>query len=186
MGVAATAVRRGRDQVHVHAPALESTATLRTLLTRSAQLTFHEVHPTMSTEEARRGRTPTGYRIYPAPPGELLLHESPVIRGNDLAEAHALIDKRTDEPVLSFRLNSNGTRIFARHTAENIGRPFAIVLDDVVVSAPVIREPILGGSGQVSGNFTVGEANQLAVLLRAGSLPAKLTVLEERVVPARR
>jgi protein-export membrane protein SecD len=185
MGVAAIAVRQGRDRIHVHAPALQDTSALKELLTKPARLGFHEV---IGAEEARRqGRVPAGFKSYSAPPGEsLLLREIPVVRGNDLIDAQATFDRRTDEPIIAFRFNNAGARAFARYTAENIGRPFAIVLDDVVLSSPVIREPILGGSGQVSGNFTVEAARQLAVQLRAGALPAKLAVVEERVVPSGR
>ena len=84
--------------------------------------------------------------------------------------------------MVNFRLSTGGARKFGDVTAKNVGKPFAIVLDDKVISAPVIREPILGGSGQISGNFTVQTANDLAILLRAGSLPAKLTIVEERTV----
>jgi protein-export membrane protein SecD len=184
MGVAATAVRQGRDRIYVHAPALQETPALKDLLTKPARLGFHEV---ISAEEARQGRVPVGFKSYSAPPGEpLLLREIPVVRGNDLADAQAAFDQRTSEPIITFRFNSAGARAFARYTTENVGRPFAIVLDDVVLSSPVIREPILGGSGQVSGNFTVEAAKQLAVQLRAGTLPAKLVVVEERVVPSGR
>ena len=95
-------------------------------------------------------------------------------------------DQRTNEPVIAFRFNNAGARAFARYTTENIGRPFAIVLDDVVLSSPVTATPILGGSGKVSGNFTVEAVKQLAVQLRAGAMPAKLAVVEERVVPSGR
>src|SRR5690606_7705578 len=93
-------------------------------------------------------------------------------------------DQRTNEPIVTFRFNTSGARRFAQATQQNVGRPFAIVLDNEVISAPVIREPILGGSGQISGSFTVQEANDLAILLRAGALPAPLTVIEERTVGA--
>jgi len=99
------------------------------------------------------------------------------------ATSPLLLESPSADSVISFRFNNAGARTFARYTAENAGRPFAIVLDDVVLSSPVIREPILGGSGQVSGNFTVEAAKQLAVQLHAGALPAKLAVVEERVVP---
>src|SRR6202022_4944951 len=91
-------------------------------------------------------------------------------------------DQRTSEPIVSFKFNLNGARRFAQVTQENVGRPFAIVLDNEVISAPVIREPILGGSGQISGGFTVEQANNLAILLPAGPLPAPLTIIEERTV----
>jgi preprotein translocase subunit SecD len=104
------------------------------------------------------------------------------VSGEDLTDAQPGFDQRTSEPIVTFRFNTNGARRFAQVTQENVGRPFAIVLDNEVISAPVIREPILGGSGQISGNFTVEQANDLAILLRAGALPAPLTIIEERTV----
>jgi preprotein translocase subunit SecD len=104
------------------------------------------------------------------------------VSGADLVDAQPGFDQRTSEPIVSFRFNSNGARRFAQISQENVGKPFAIVLDNQVISAPVIREPILGGSGQISGNFTVQEANDLSILLRAGALPAPLTIIEERTV----
>jgi protein-export membrane protein SecD len=104
--------------------------------------------------------------------------------GEDLADAQAAFDQQTNEPIVNFRLTGGGAQKFGQVTTKNVGRPFAIVLDNVVISAPVIRQPILGGSGQISGNFTVETANNLAILLRAGSLPAKLTIVEERTVGA--
>ena len=105
-----------------------------------------------------------------------------IVSGEDLTDAQPGFDQRTSEPIVTFRFNSNGARRFAQATQENVGRPFAIVLDNEVISAPVIREPILGGSGQISGSFTVQAANDLAILLRAGALPAPLTIIEERTV----
>jgi len=100
------------------------------------------------------------------------------VSGEELTDAQPGFDQRTGEAIVTFKFNTSGARKFAQVTQENVGRPFAIVLDDEVISAPVIREPILGGSGQISGNFTVESANNLAILLRAGALPAKLTVIE--------
>ena len=97
-----------------------------------------------------------------------------MVSGEDLTDAQPGFDQRTSEPIVTFKFNTNGARRFAQATQENVGRPFAIVLDNEVISAPVIREPILGGSGQISGNFTVQQANDLAILLRAGALPAPL------------
>jgi preprotein translocase subunit SecD len=102
--------------------------------------------------------------------------------GEDLTDAQTAFDQTTNEPVVNFRLSTTGGRKFAEVTTQNVGRPFAIVLDNKVLSAPVIREPIIGGSGQISGSFTVESANNLSVLLRAGALPAKLTIVEERTV----
>jgi preprotein translocase subunit SecD len=104
------------------------------------------------------------------------------VSGADLTDAQPGFDQRTSEPIVSFRFNSNGARRFAQISQENVGKPFAIVLDNEVISAPVIREAILGGSGQISGSFSVQEANDLAILLRAGALPAPLTIIEERTV----
>jgi preprotein translocase subunit SecD len=105
-----------------------------------------------------------------------------LVSGGDLTDAQQTFDQRTGEAVVSFRFNTAGSRKFAQATLENVGQPFAIVLDNEVISAPVIREPITGGSGQISGNFTVQSANELAILLRAGALPAPLTIIEERTV----
>ena len=112
----------------------------------------------------------------------ILVQKQVMVSGSDLTDAQATFDQRTGEPVVSFKFNTNGARRFAQVTQENVGRPFAIVLDKEVISAPVIREPIMGGQGQISGNFTVESANDLAILLRAGALPAKLTPIEQRVV----
>jgi protein-export membrane protein SecD len=106
------------------------------------------------------------------------------VSGENLVDAQPGFDQRTSEPIVTFRFDSAGGKRFARATQENVGLPFAIILDGKVVSAPVIREPILGGSGQISGNFSVPEASDLAVTLRSGALPAKLTVIEERTVGA--
>ena len=105
-----------------------------------------------------------------------------LVSGGDLTDAQPGFDQRTSEPIVNFRFNTSGARKFAQVTQENVGKPFAIILDNQVISAPVIREPILGGSGQISGSFTVESANDLAILLRAGALPAPLTIIEERTV----
>jgi preprotein translocase subunit SecD len=186
MGVAASAERRGRDRIYVHAPSLQDISALKELLTKPARLGFHEVHPSISVEEAKKTRPPSGYRIYPGAnreEGEQLLRETPVVRGDELKNAQAAFDSRTHEPVIAFTFNGSGARKFGDFTKTHVGRPFAIVLDDKMISAPVVREAILGGSGQISGNFTVNDAKKLAVQLRAGTLPAKLAVVMERVVP---
>ena len=105
-----------------------------------------------------------------------------LVSGSDLTDAQPGFDQRTNEPIVNFKFNSSGSRKFAQATSDNVGQPFAIVLDNKVISAPVIREPITGGQGQISGSFTVQAANELALLMRAGALPAPLTVIEERTV----
>ena len=101
--------------------------------------------------------------------GRISVEKQVMVQGEDLTDAQPGFDQRTSEPIVSFRFNTNGARRFAQATQENVGRPFAIVLDNEVISAPVIREPIIGGSGQISGNFTVQAANDLAILLHAGA-----------------
>ncbi len=180
-----TIVRQGSSRILVQVPGLQDTAQLKELIGKTARLSFHEVHPTMSADEARRTRAPAGYRVYPGEEkeeGDQLLRETPVVRGDELKTAQPAFDQRTNEPIISFTFNNSGARKFGEFTRTHVGRPFAIVLDDKVISAPVIREPILGGSGQISGSFTVEGANQLAIQLRSGALPAKLTIVEERTV----
>jgi preprotein translocase subunit SecD len=180
-----TVVRQGRDRILVQYPGLQDTKELKRLLGDTAKLSFHEVNPQITAEEARSTRVPPGYKIYPSAERDgvsYLLRETPVVQGDDLTDAQPGFDHRTNEPIISFRFNNSGARKFANFTKENVGRPFAIVLDDKVLSAPVIREPILGGSGQISGSFTVESANTLAVQLRSGALPTKLTIVEERTV----
>jgi preprotein translocase subunit SecD len=181
-----TVVRQGSDRILVQFPGLQDTKQLKDLIGQTAKLTFHAVHPTVTPEEAKQTRVPVGYKVYPAVEGEgqhaYVLQEAPVVSGEDLVDAQPGFDQRTNEPIISFRFNQSGARKFGRFTKDNVGAPFAIVLDDKVLSAPVIREPILGGSGQISGNFTVDSASTLAVQLRSGALPTKLTIVEERTV----
>ena len=182
----ASVVRQGRDRVLVQFPGIQDTTQLKALIGKTARLSFHEVHATMSAEEARQTRMPPGFKVYASvdkdDAGPHLLRETPVVRGDELVDAQPAFDQRTNEPIITFRFNNSGARKFGTFTKEHVNRPFAIVLDDQVISAPVIREPILGGSGQISGNFTVETANQLAIQLRSGALPAKLTIVEERTV----
>ena len=173
--------RQGADRILVEAPGLGDPERLKTLVGQTAQLTFHLVDTSASPEGARKPGTIVANST-DTPPVPYVLEEAPLLTGEDLSDAQATFDSRTNEPVVSFRLSSTGARIFGEVTQKNVNRPFAIVLDDKVISAPVIREPILGGSGQISGNFSIQSANDLAILLRAGSLPAKLTIVEERSI----
>jgi len=186
MGTAeANIVRQGTSRILVQVPGLQDTSELKKLLGETARLSFHEVHASMTAEEARQTRVPAGYRIYESgasDEGAQLLRETPVVRGDELVDAQPAFDQQTNEPIISFRFNNSGARKFGSFTRANVGRPFAIVLDDKVISAPVIRDQILGGSGQISGSFSVETANKLAIQLRSGALPAKLTIVEERTV----
>ncbi len=177
--------RQGEDRILVEAPGLGDPQRLKSLIGQTAQLTFHLVDGQISSEQA--GQTPPqpGTVRFPSTDNPSLIYEVddvPLMTGEDLVDAQAGFEQQTNQPVVNFRLNTSGARKFADVTSKNVGRLFAIVLDNKVISAPVIREPIVGGSGQISGNFTVQSANDLAILLRAGSLPAKLTIVEERSV----
>jgi protein-export membrane protein SecD len=183
------AIRRiepeGQDRIRIHAPNPQDTARLHDLIVKAGSLSFHEVHPVTTADEAQRTGIPPGFRVYPNAEGQLpslLLREAAVVLGNELADAQAGFDARTNEPIITFRFNNSGARKFGQFTQGNIGRPFAIVIDGAVHSAPIIREPILGGAGQISGNVTPAEAQQLAIRLRSGAPPAKLTIVEERMV----
>jgi preprotein translocase subunit SecD len=180
--------RQGIDRVLVQVPGLQDPQRLKEILGKTAKLTFRMVDQSSSVEQALQGRAPPDSEVLYGPQKEgkpaYLIEKRVLVSGEDLTDAQPGFDQRTSEPIVTFRFNTNGARRFAQVTQENVGRPFAIVLDNEVISAPVIREPILGGSGQISGNFTVEGANDLAILLRAGALPAPLTIIEERTVGA--
>jgi preprotein translocase subunit SecD len=177
--------RQGADRILVQVPGLDDPARLKQLLGRTAKLTFRFVDSSMSAQQAIETRPPPDSEVLMSsdrPPLPYLIERRVMVSGEDLVDAQPGFDQRSNEPIVTFRFNNNGARRFALATQQNVGRPFAIVLDNEVISAPVIREPILGGSGQISGNFTVQQANDLAILLRAGALPAPLTIIEERTV----
>ena len=177
--------RQGNDRILVEAPGLGDPARLKSLVGQTAQLTFHLVKSSLTKDQADSQPVPPGMLEFPSeedPNTVYVVEDTALMTGEDLVDAQAGFDSRTNQPVVNFRLSTSGARIFGDVTAKNVGRPFAIVLDNKVISAPVIQTPILGGSGQISGHFTVQSANDLAILLRAGSLPAKLTIVEERTV----
>ena len=181
--------RQGADRILVQVPGLQDPSRLKSILGKTAKLTFRLVDLSMNPQEAvQQGRAPPDSEILYEGKGAarvpILVQKQVMVSGEDLNDAQPGFDQRSSEPIVSFRFNTVGGRKFAQVTQENVGRPFAIVLDNEVISAPVIREPILGGSGQISGNFTVETANDLAILLRAGALPAPLTIIEERTVGA--
>jgi preprotein translocase subunit SecD/SecD/SecF fusion protein len=177
--------REGEDRILVEAPGLQDPGRLKALVGQTAALTFHLVDVNASMTDALQGRPPPGTMLLNSvddPPQPYVVEETPLLTGEDLVDAQPSFDQNSNEPVVSFRLSTGGARKFGSVTSQNVGRPFAIVLDDEVISAPVIREPITGGAGQISGSFSVETANDLAILLRAGALPARLTILEERTV----
>ena len=177
--------RQGEDRILVQVPGFDDPQRLKGLLNQVAKLSFRLVDRTMPVEEALNGRPPaTAEILYSTddPPIPYLIQRRELVSGENLVDAQAGFDQRTNEPIVTFRFDTKGAQRFGQVTQQNVGFPFAIVLDGAVISAPVINEPILGGSGQISGNFSVETANDLAVLLRAGALPATLTVIEERTV----
>ncbi len=177
--------RQGTDRILVQVPGLQDPQRLKDILGQTAKLTFQMVDQSIPVEEAIDGRPPAGSTVMYStddPPVPYLIENRIIVSGENLVDAQATFDQRTNEPVVSFRFDNRGATRFGQATQSNIGRLFAIVLDNEVISAPQIREPILGGTGQISGNFTVQSANDLAVLLRAGALPADLTIIEERAV----
>jgi preprotein translocase subunit SecD len=178
-----TIQREGTDRILVQVPGLQDPSHLKEILGKTAKLDFRMVDLSMSPEQAEQAH-PADSEILPGETAgqKYLIEKRVLVSGADLVDAQPGFDPRTNEPVVNFRFNSAGARKFAEATQANVGKPFAIVLDNKVISAPVIREPILGGSGQISGSFTVQSANDLAILLRAGALPAPLTIIEERTV----
>jgi len=177
----------GDGRILVEAPGLGDPQRLKDLIGQTAQLEFHMVDDEISADQAKQTPPKPGITRFPDQTNANVIYEvdeGALMTGEDLADAQTAFDQQTNEPVVNFRLTGGGAQKFGQVTTKNVGRPFAIVLDNVVISAPVIRQPILGGSGQISGNFTVESANNLAILLRAGSLPAKLTIVEERTVGA--
>jgi preprotein translocase subunit SecD len=178
-----TIQREGLDRILVQVPGLQDPSRLKSVIGTTAKLDFRMVDQSMPAEQAAQSRPPADSEVLDGEGGvKYLIEKRVLVSGADLTDAQPGFDQRTSEPIVSFRFNSSGARKFAEATQTNVGKPFAIVLDNKVISAPVIREPILGGSGQISGSFTVESANNLAILLRGGALPAKLTVIEQRVV----
>ncbi|MFY7916446.1 MAG: preprotein translocase subunit SecD, partial [Rubrivivax sp.] len=177
VGVSEPTIQRvGVDRILVQLPGLQDPTQLRALLGSTAKMSFHLLSDASTTEGTRTLQDSEG--------NSYTVRNSVALSGDRLSNASAGFDPETREPVVNFRFDRTGAREFAAVTEANVGRPFAIVLDGQVLSAPVIREPITGGSGQISGSFTVQEAGTLSALLRAGALPAKLTVIEERSVGA--
>jgi preprotein translocase subunit SecD len=177
--------RQGTDRILVQVPGLQDPTRLKELLGKTAKLDFRMVDLTVPADQASQGRVPPDSEVLmssTAPKIPYVIKKQVLVSGADLTDAQPGFDQRSGEPIVSFRFNTSGSRKFAQATVENVGQPFAIVLDNEVISAPVIREPITGGSGQISGSFTVQQANDLSILLRAGALPAPLTIIEERTV----
>ncbi len=175
-----TIARQGEDDIVVQLPGISDPDRVKTLIGTTAHMTFQ-----MVDTAAQAGPAPLGDAQLPMlndPSQTMDVFSNVALDGADLTNAQASTDPQTGQWVVNFNLNSLGTREFADVTTQNVGKPFAIILDGKIIEAPVIREPITGGSGQISGNFTAQSATDLALLLRAGALPAPLDIIEEQSV----
>jgi preprotein translocase subunit SecD len=184
-----TILRSGDERIVVQVPGLQDPSALKKLLGQTAKLEFKLVDVSALPEDVAKGIAPPGSEILPfADPKEgrgqpaLAVKRLGGIKGDQLTDAKQAFDPKSNSPVVSITFNSAGGAKFAKLTSENVNRPFAIILDNKVLSAPNINEPILGGSAQISGSFSVQEATQLAIALRSGALPVDLAVVEERTV----
>jgi preprotein translocase subunit SecD len=176
-----TIVRQGANRIVVQVPGLQDPSALKALLGKTAKLEFKMVDQNADPAEVAAGRAPPGSQILASVGGgPVVVKRRAVVSGDQLVDAQ--LSTQDGQPVVSFRFDTTGAKRFAQVTTENVGKPFAIVLDNKVISAPVINGPIQGGSGIIQGNFTVQSANELAVLLRSGKLPVDLKVVEERTV----
>jgi protein-export membrane protein SecD len=185
-----TIQRQGNDRILVQLPGVKDPDHIKALIGKTAKMTFRFVDTTVSVDQARAGNLPPTSEILPSaqtggdsqPMAYYVVQKRVMVSGENLIDAQATFQDA--QPVVSFRFDSLGAKRFGDATRENVGKLFAIVLDGKVISAPVIRDAITSGSGVISGSFTTQSANDLALLLRAGALPAPLTVIEERTVGA--
>ena len=176
---------QGDVRILVQVPGLDDPQDLIDMLGKVAKMSFHLVDETTSASDIARGRVAPGSVVYPSADdggAPLAVRRRAMVSGENLVDARPSFDQQSGIPVVTFRFDVTGARKFGNATKANVGRRFAIVLDNEIISAPVIREPITGGRGQISGSFTVKSANNLSILLRAGALPAPLIIKEQRSV----
>ena len=169
-------LKRGNDRILVELPGLENPDRIKSLLGKTANLTFRFV--TLNEEESFG----TEKLLFEDGTGEASVSKRIILSGDNLVDAKPLMDNQTNQTIVSFSLDRVGTKRFAKATSAGIGKRLAIILDGKIVSAPVVQDAIIGGSGQISGNFTFQSATDLALLLRSGALPAPLNIIEERTV----
>jgi preprotein translocase subunit SecD len=177
----------GADRIRILLPGVSDPERVTQTLSRKARITFRLVDVSMQPREPLQAHVPESSEVvydFKTKEPHLLLKDI-AMEGDDIAYVAPGFADHNHEPIASFRFNARGARRFARITADNVGRPFAIVVDNRVLSESVIREPITGGSGQISGNFTLEEANTMAMLMRSGTLPGRLSVLDQQVVEPR-
>ncbi|MEY2925710.1 MAG: protein translocase subunit SecD, partial [Pseudomonadota bacterium] len=184
-----TIIRQGADRIVVQVPGLKDPTALKNLLGQTAKLEFKIVDSNAVPSDVAAGITPPGDELVPYAPtangasaGVLALKRLGGIKGDQMTNATQSFDQQTNSPVVSITFDQQGGAKFAKLTTEYVGKPFAIVLDGKILSAPNINEPILSGGAQISGGFTVESANALAISLRSGALPVDLKVVEERTV----
>lgn len=173
------------DRILVQVPGLQSPVRFKEILGRTGKLTFQMVDASWPLQDALKNRPPRGSSVLYSqddPPVPYLVEDRVIVSGENIVDAKATYSSDMNEPVISFNFDSKGKTRFAQATSQNVGKQFAMILDNQVLSAPIIREPILGGSGQISGNFTKESANGLALLLRSGPMPARLKIVEERTI----
>ncbi|MGE0459721.1 MAG: protein translocase subunit SecD, partial [Bauldia sp.] len=177
--------REGEDRIVVEAPGDGDPTRLLEIIGQTAQMTFHMVRQTLQSTTGVPAATTADGIVLPDADQPGIFYEvdpNPLLTGEQLVDARATFQQPSNQPVVQFRFNSTGARIFGETTAANVNRLFAIVLDNEVITAPRINSPILGGTGIIEGQFTTETANNLAILLRAGALPARLEVDEQRSV----
>ena len=178
-----TVITEGNNRILVQVPGQDDPEALKKLIGQTARLEFKLVDLSANPQDAQQGRAPPGSQVLPMADGSgvLTVKRRVMVSGDQLTDATQSFDQ-DGRPDINIKFNTAGARRFARTTQENVGKPFAIILDDKVLSAPNINEPILGGNAQISGSFTVQSAHDLAVSLASGKLPVKLNVIEERTV----
>jgi preprotein translocase subunit SecD len=178
-----TVVTEGNNRVLVEVPGVENPDELKKLIGQTARLEFKLVDLSANPEDVKAGRAPPGSEVLPMADGTgaMAVKRRVMVSGDQLTDAKQGFDQ-DGRPDIEITFNTAGARRFGRTTQENVGKPFAIILDDKILSAPNINEPILGGRAQITGNFTVQSAHDLAVSLASGKLPVKLNVIEERSI----
>ncbi|HEX8840621.1 MAG TPA: protein translocase subunit SecD, partial [Sphingomicrobium sp.] len=180
-----TVITEGGNRILVEVPGVEDPEALKRLIGQTARLEFKLVDLTADQNQVLQGHAPAGSQVLPMAEGggAIAVKRRVMVSGDQLVDAKQGLDQ-DGRAVVNIRFNAAGARRFGRVTQENVNKPFAIILDDKVLSAPNINEPILGGNAQISGSFTVQSASDLAVSLKSGQLPVKLNVIEERTVSA--
>lgn len=177
-------MRQGADRIQVQLPGVENPNEVKKLLGKTAKMSFHFVDEKTTLADARRGKISPDSRVVPGAEDSdaafYVIERKSIVGGEHLTDARA--DFQENQPVVAFRFNSFGSKRFGAATRENVGRRLAIVLDGKVITAPEVKSAITGGNGIISGNFTIQSASDLALMLRAGALPAPLNVVEERIV----